>query len=463
MDLGDVLVAERDLHGARPVREETVALCRRVNHDQFSPQKLAVSLSSYADLLAQQGDFSRARAAHGEALGIIESISRNGATPDRSAIAFGLASFGRTLDLQGEHRAAVVMFEKALAVYRELDETSTTQFRTEIASTLLAVGEAQHRAGDYVAARETLHAAFWASLRLTWRGQQRFNYTHAATLDRLVKILVQTGALELAVLWAAAAIGAAEYYEPQDRWLAKGQVGFAYEVWLGKQVEEQHSGGVFSCLAAIREGTVSARDDSAERVLEGSIEALRAVSSAVKTRVRIVVAQGVDPWGFALVGVLDETGWRYAKTDLYDAAMTASAPFSDQWHQPVRAHVLPVGEQPYAVQRRLLAEWGEQAWKALPDLVRETLHPKSDGVVLVSGDVFFAHFPWEALRFGEGDDDWLGLARTLTRHTPISAASLAKLRPVTHGNGSVSAAVVFSMGRCPKPRITGSTQRSRPR
>jgi len=56
---------------------------------------------------------------------------------------------------------------------------------------------------------------------------------------------------------------------------------------------------------------------------------------------------------------------------------------------------------------------------------------------LVSGDPFWSAFPWELLRFGEGEDDYLGLHQVLPRVGAIQAADLrTQCRPETLGEGT---------------------------
>jgi hypothetical protein len=99
---------------------------------------------------------------------------------------------------------------------------------------------------------------------------------------------------------------------------------------------------------------------------------------------------------------------------------------------------------PYAESRKILAELGSAAWARLPDFVRETLEPAAAYSVLISGDTYWNAFPWEALSFGDGLTDFLGLHRALVRWGPITAPALARLRPAIFGDDIALAATVIS-------------------
>lgn len=62
--------------------------------------------------------------------------------------------------------------------------------------------------------------------------------------------------------------------------------------------------------------------------------------------------------------------------------------------------------------------------------------------MLVSDDPDRTSFPWEALRYGDGEEHWLGLRRPLARWAPLTASFLDRLDRRPFGQGAVSAAVL---------------------
>jgi CHAT domain-containing protein len=62
--------------------------------------------------------------------------------------------------------------------------------------------------------------------------------------------------------------------------------------------------------------------------------------------------------------------------------------------------------------------------------------------VLLCGDSDSLDLPWEAMRVGPNEDEWLGLQRHLARLPYLSEQIIASLRPEDCGAGSQSAAIV---------------------
>jgi hypothetical protein len=90
--------------------------------------------------------------------------------------------------------------------------------------------------------------------------------------------------------------------------------------------------------------------------------------------------------------------------------------------------------------RHRIAAAGVRSWNRLPPAVRAVLDPTAGGDVLISGDPYWAAYPWEGL-FSPARE-FIGTHRPLVRWTPITAAALSTLEPLPLGNGSTSAAVI---------------------
>ncbi|MGD0473659.1 MAG: CHAT domain-containing protein [Candidatus Velthaea sp.] len=103
-----------------------------------------------------------------------------------------------------------------------------------------------------------------------------------------------------------------------------------------------------------------------------------------------------------------------------------------------------------------MAELGSAAWEALPQTVRDILHPHSNIDVLISGDSYWTAFPWEALRFGPGEDDYLGWSRPLTRWSALTAAGTSVLAATPSRGPERSVAIVCPWDADPRQLLKGS-------
>ena len=73
--------------------------------------------------------------------------------------------------------------------------------------------------------------------------------------------------------------------------------------------------------------------------------------------------------------------------------------------------------------------------------------------VLISGDPYWAAFPWEALRFGAGDEDFLGWARPLARSAPLTGAAISRLTPTETAIGGYGVEVVCPWDAVPQRQL----------
>ncbi len=114
-------------------------------------------------------------------------------------------------------------------------------------------------------------------------------------------------------------------------------------------------------------------------------------------------------------------------------------------------HLLRTGRS--SEDQRVRCALAREIWQSLPDTVQAVLSPVSSESreILISGDRFWSAFPWELLRFGAGENDYLGLHKALPRCGSILAPALERqFAAKTLGSSDCLIAVVA-------PHTTGKT------
>ena len=97
-------------------------------------------------------------------------------------------------------------------------------------------------------------------------------------------------------------------------------------------------------------------------------------------------------------------------------------------------------------------------FKALPEPVQRVLNPNGpqQHFIAISADPLWNDFPWELLRFGEGEQDYLGLHHALPRIGGILNKDLAKSRAQPlRGNGKIA---LFSPHDTQGPALSGVSE-----
>src|SRR6185295_702358 len=373
-----------------------------------------------------------------EAVRILQVLAAEDSQVHGPELARALTSFGTVTAEARNWERAMRLHEEAGRIWRALEKRQPQRYAPEIATNLNNVGGLLYQRGEFRGARDAYMDSLRVYRELEARGRGAPDECIAGVLTNLALVAEAQGEAEDGLSFARQAVEFVEHTgaDPSGIWLQKGRVRAAYARLLHHQLGTSRSAHAFCTVAALREGAVRSIGGSPEETLEAAALELRRRSQGCGRSLRILIAEeGVsgtllgllgDPSPGALewfqVPELGETALRLLKETLkvFD----------------------PDDLRPAKERRRALQVAGEMVWRNLPPQVCEALEPQSDQKVLISGDSFWSQFPWEALRFGSGEEDWLGLHRALARWSPLSAESLRSLRPCTFGRGFKTAAVL---------------------
>ncbi|MGD0129125.1 MAG: CHAT domain-containing protein [Terriglobia bacterium] len=210
--------------------------------------------------------------------------------------------------------------------------------------------------------------------------------------------------------------------------MSKAKAAGAYKHWVGVVADQKDPDELFRALAALREGPVHALGEVPAEGLAAAAESVRRVSQSVGRPVCILAAQSLhrsakSTTADLLLAVLDgrvDPPLLYQRAPAF--ADSAYALFND-----LQSVFDLTRRRDGETWKRRMEELGSSAWAALPKALRDLLDPLSGIDVLISGDSYWAAFPWEALRYGSGVEDYLGWQRPLARWSTLTAAATSKL------------------------------------
>jgi len=484
---GNVLQGQRGLAAARQHFAEALGICRTLSRQQSRSHQaaLARTLANFGNLLREQRDYSAALALLEEAAATFGGLATSEPELHKCSEAACLNNLGLVLHSRREFGRSQDAFMSAIRIYGRLLKRDPGIYPRHVASTLLNLGAVLSDDGEHAKARVMYHQAVGISRALATEQPHtnglllahtlngfgnalvdaqdysgaRGAYEESCTLLRslaaeqpsayladvvvaennLVKVMARLCEHEQALGHARRAVQTAENSEADERdmWLVKGRASASYRELLAHLIRGKDADAVFRYLAALREGSVRVTREVADESLETALETLREVSGGAGQRVCVVIGQYLRDSG-AVLAVLDgenSRGLQWYRADrFHDAGVRLFLEIGkafDRDGQPGREGSWQGFET-----------LAEDAWNKLPNGVREVLDPASDSDVLISGDALWTAFPWEALRCGSGEADWLGLQRHLARWGGVTGGALGCLRRRSVGEGRKTAAIV---------------------
>ena len=141
---GDFLRFRGELHQALSVKERALTLARKL-HDLPG---VAAALHDLAGVLAQLGEFDRARAVAQEGLALRRQLG------DPTGIAHGLDGLGDIALFEGDYERATQIYAEIVEIYVMHDANSTNH-----AIGLFSLGDCLRRSGRQREAADTLRQA----------------------------------------------------------------------------------------------------------------------------------------------------------------------------------------------------------------------------------------------------------------------------------------------------------------
>jgi tetratricopeptide (TPR) repeat protein len=445
----------RDLPAALESLREALRLFRELDHatPRVHRYLLGATLHNLGNLLSEVGDSRAAFEAYIEARLIFGELWK--AEPHRYApdLASVLDHIGTRL-IDENPAAAREPLETALAMRRTLAAAEPAIYGLSLADTLDMLARVQESLGDFPAAKKNYDEAVQIAGAFAAANPRLNNTRFALILNNLAGLFHKLGQMQACAAATHKAVALVESGEsdPALLWLSKAKAIGAYRQWVGVMADSGNPDRVFRALAAVREGQVRALDESPANGIQAATQSLQQVSAQVGRPVCLLAAQSLHRTGprqFAdlLLAVLDsrpDTPFRYGRApDFADRAYELFTELQAVFNESRNA----------ADWQSTMAKLGAAAWNALPHPLQKLLHPSSGVDVLISGDPYWAAFPWEALRFGTGDDDYLGFARPLARWRPLTGAALSRLAPPQTSNGGSGAEVVCPWDAVPQRQL----------
>jgi tetratricopeptide (TPR) repeat protein len=482
--LAQLMKEEQNLTEAGSAFEEALRIYRRLAaRDPVGHRSsLALTLSNFGALLYEQRRFVEAIAVCEEALEIFSDLIEAGKKFFLCDVARTWSNLGAILEGQRRVDDSCNAFEKALTIYRSLDASFPGVYHPELSLVLNNLGVLNAKANrlakagifhrEALAIRRSLTASapetyqpclsqtlnnlanvlasmgqfqeasevFGEAMRIRRNligSSQAYRAELAGTLSNMACLLAATGKKAQAMERAEEAIRVAEGSQdsPMETWLAKGTAVSAYRLQLSYITEKDNPDRLFRYLSALREGHVLALGSDEEHSLVSASCALVRAKERLGTRVKLLIAETLFD-GKVLLGVLG-SGTEGFCTEVADKLPHLSrrlleeieTVFSDVFTDPV-------------ARNRTIDALASEVWDALPTFVQAALVPEEGSYLIVSGDPYWAAFPWEALRFGKSNHDRLGLHRCLPRWSPLTAAALDRLGRRPFGKGLKTVSVV---------------------
>ena len=410
-NLGNLYRDTRDFAAARAAYEEVrdiyVTLAKA--DPQTYQSDLAMMLNNLGNLYSDTRDFATARPAYEEALDIRRTLAKADPQTYLSYLATTLNNLGLLYNDTRDFAAARPAYEEALDIRRTLAKADPQTYLSYLATTLNNLGNLYSDTRDFAGARAAYEEALDIRRTLAKADPQTYLSYLATTLNNLGNLYSDTrdfatarAACEEAILSAESErIGAGTPLH-----LNKGNVTQAYRFLLQDACPDVLR--TFALLAALRNGatrssTVKVTDLAATQL------ALAEIERASKNPCALLMPNTGADEEKMILGLITAHRclWFIVPTDGWGALLRGN---ND-------------GVSP--IELRALAR---NIWKQLPDVIQSALSPEGPGSheILISGDSFWSSFPWELLRFADGDSDYLGLHKALPRIGSVLASDIER-------------------------------------
>ena len=455
-NVGRVLRAQRWFAEACGVHREALETRRRLAERSplvYLPEVVA-TLNDLGNDLKAAGNTEEAVSTYAEALKTARKLMACQPGTHEGYAAMTLGNLGCALAEEGELERARGVLEEALSIYRKLGAQLPQVQTADAAGTLNDLGNVLLEQRDLAQAREAFEEAAGIYRELVAKEPNVHRQHLAGALNNLGNVLEEVDEPERAWQLSLEAVEAAEAATTaeEDAHLAKGNAPNAYRRLAAHLADEGEPDRLFRCLAAIRERAVRALDDDPEHELRAAEQELKDAGHRADREAVIIVSQSTTRDGLLLWSLVPDRldlapefapDFRGKAVQLFDDIQTIFHD-DDKRDGPTR--------------RDAIRKLGGEVWELLPDSIKSLLDPQADHDVLISGDPYWTMFPWEALCFGDGKDDFLGLHRPLTRWTPLTAPKLAGLTPDAFGGTERIASVICAHDTSPDRLLIGAKQ-----
>ncbi len=341
--------------------------------------KVADSLSNLSNLYERMGNFEVAIKTGHEACDIREALVTAGFRIYERPLAQAMSNLGKSYRASGDILKALDFHQKAYDVLVDLDSDNFKGHQSELSIALNNLGVQNNDLGNFIAANETFTAAV----------------EHAEN----------------------------EIFDSDFLSLVKGKIHSAYKHLLTTVSNEPVR--AFALAATMRESGV--RSSSIDRSdLTSTQKVLAQRSHRYSTPNIILVPTSSGKNNSLTLGLITPERCQW-------------------WVLECKEWSNLLVHNPEHVDHRARRELAREIWLTLPEELKFTIIDtiKQAGDIYISGDSEWSAFPWELLRYDEGNDEYLGLQQALPRIGSILASGLEKHLNVKRlGSGKKNIAVI---------------------
>lgn len=456
--LGNILSSTKDFQASQAAHEEALSIKRHLTEIDSSTYLIdvALTLNNLGNLLTETRDFGAAHAAFKEAIQIRRKYAKSNPSAYLPGVATTLNNHGALLSDLEELDAAQTCFNEALLIRRELAQLNKSAFLPDVATTLNNLGvlltdmhkyhDAQSASEEalnirrkltkedpsiYLPAVATTLNNLGNLFRVTYKyDSAQAAYQEALTIYRelaetypttylqgVIMILNNLGSiqeasnnLDLARRLYKEAISTAETARiDSDRLnLQKSAIPGAYQFLLADVVAGGHINSVkaFNLCVAMRDGQ-SAGWNLGPATLQRTQNWLANYSEKTGVKHQILITN-CGPSETLILGLVDE------KQCYFEHVIELNR----EWRTLTTLYTDIVNSNKNTIWQNINLKrqhCARKIWNSLSQHLQSALNSDTDTTTLISGDAYCSNFPWELLKFGDGEQDYLGLKYPLPR------------------------------------------------
>ena len=374
-----------------------------------------------------------------------------------------MMTLGQALNNTGDLEGAERLLCEAIAIFRETHSRqeflfkalapATADYKPDLFIAMVQRASVLHEQKRFAEAREAFEECHELHESMPESSRSSINLQYLSLLSEYAGFLGELGEPSFSLDTHRKAIREAEKpSELTNRYLYKGTVQSSYRALLAHHARQGESSQVFRCLAALRDESVSAFSEVSEEGPGAAGEALLEREKKLDRKIHVIAAETLSSNNLLLSVI------RGGQTEASYFIVPFFAQVGIRLFNNIRACIFGEKNRPGSDgDLNAIAALGRLAWKVLPQPVRNALLPQDNTDVLISGDSYWAAFPWEALRVDQqGKEEWLGHLQTLARWSPITAKGLSRLAPQSFGNGSRVAAVICPWDALPESLLSSA-------
>jgi hypothetical protein len=410
-NIGLLCVETRDFAAARVFFEKSLYIRKKLSNidPQMYQVDLANTLHNISVLYFDMHDFSRARVACEEARDIYAKLAAAEPQVYANDLALTLVNLGGACSELRDMIAARDSYQAAHDILAKLSATEPERYESNLANASGNLGCVYARLRDFDAAYRLFEEARAIHAKLAIFDPQTYEMHLARTLTNFGCLCFENSDLATALGSWEKAINLVE-----SRWnvdaahfhLGKGPVGASYRLLLSENCGVPTR--AFALLSAQRAGqsrssAITASDLAATQSTLAEMGRRRMLPYAL-----LAPTSGIDTNTMTL-GLItgEDCQWFRVASEGWESLFLGERGETDQ---------------------RLRRALARDIWKSLPSAIQAVLCPggSSSHEILISGDPFWSAFPWELLRFGDEENDHLGLHKALPRCGSVLALALQR-------------------------------------